>query len=338
MTAAGWYPDLASDEVIRYWDGERWTEERAWDGSGWVDRALGSTIQETAGPAPHTGGPARNLNETVVGGLIETSDPIAASSPPPAPPAASVDSTFVESAPAPPAASVDSTFVESAPAPPAASVDSTFVESAPAPPAASVDSTFVESAPAPPGASVVVPPPLPMPGGGPPSERSRGRLLFIVALGLAAALVSAAVTFLVIRAGDNSGASPAEPSTTRRTVAASATGSSASSTTLQSTTTTVLPASAPVEGRVARTCGAGGNGDCFLSVRSTPTGGSVEIRRLNEGDAVTVLCQVPGQPVSSSVLGETSSVWARTPDGAYVASIYVDAAGFDPLRVSVPCP
>ena len=182
MTAAGWYPDLASDEVIRYWDGERWTEERAWDGSGWVDRALGSTIQETAGPAPHTGGPARNLNETVVGGLIETSDPIAASSPPPAPPAASVDSTFVESAPAPPAASVDSTFVESAPAPP--------------------------------GASVVVPPPLPMPGGGPPLRAVPGSTALHRRAGPRRRVVSAAVTFLVIRAGDNSGASPAEPSTT----------------------------------------------------------------------------------------------------------------------------
>ncbi len=34
MTPAGWYPDAKSDEVVRYWDGTQWTEERAWERRG----------------------------------------------------------------------------------------------------------------------------------------------------------------------------------------------------------------------------------------------------------------------------------------------------------------
>src|SRR4051812_49845774 len=50
MTPAGWYPDARSDEVIRYWDGTQWTEERAWDGAQWVVRPLGTPV--LAAPPP----------------------------------------------------------------------------------------------------------------------------------------------------------------------------------------------------------------------------------------------------------------------------------------------
>jgi hypothetical protein len=59
---------------------------------------------------------------------------------------------------------------------------------------------------------------------------------------------------------------------------------------------------------------------------------------MNERDPILVVCQVPGQPVTASAVGRSSAVWWRLPDGTYVASIYVDAFGFDPYTASRPCP
>lgn len=93
-----------------------------------------------------------------------------------------------------------------------------------------------------------------------------------------------------------------------------------------------------VAAQVARTCGSSGNGDCFLTVRVAPTTNSAGVRRLDEGASLLVVCQVPGEAVRSSLLSSASTAWARTPDNYYVSSVYVDAPGFDPLRISVPCP
>ncbi len=96
-------------------------------------------------------------------------------------------------------------------------------------------------------------------------------------------------------------------------------------------------AAAPVVGEVNRTCGSGGSGDCFLSVRSAPDSDAREIVRLSEGDAVVITCTVTGASVKSSVLGRTTNVWARTPDGTFVSMAFVDAPGFDPFTNSHPC-
>lgn len=94
----------------------------------------------------------------------------------------------------------------------------------------------------------------------------------------------------------------------------------------------------PVRGRVARTCGADGRGDCFLTVRADRTPNSSALYTLNEGAAIDVLCQLPGSSVSSSVLGGSSDVWAAVASGGFVANVFVDAPGFDLFSVSVPCP
>jgi hypothetical protein len=91
--------------------------------------------------------------------------------------------------------------------------------------------------------------------------------------------------------------------------------------------------------RVVRTCGASGKGDCFLAVRTGPSPGSSEVRaaRLDEGDVTTVVCQVAGGSVSSSVLGRPTTVWARDVNGHYLSAAFLDVAGWDPFVLSYPC-
>ncbi len=88
---------------------------------------------------------------------------------------------------------------------------------------------------------------------------------------------------------------------------------------------------------VRRTCGADGTSDCFLSVRSAPGEDSVERGRLDEGSTVEVVCQVQSDPARSSVLDRSSTVWARTVDGEFVAAIYLDVPGWDLYSVTRPC-
>ncbi|HET6510107.1 MAG TPA: zinc-ribbon domain-containing protein [Baekduia sp.] len=89
------------------------------------------------------------------------------------------------------------------------------------------------------------------------------------------------------------------------------------------------PAEAPAEPRparavVARTCGKGGvGGDCHLSVRASPSPDADEVLRLDEGDTLRLSCQVRGEPVRSSALGATSTVWSRTTRGGYVSNVYI---------------
>jgi hypothetical protein len=162
-------------------------------------------------------------------------------------------------------------------------------------------------------------------------------MLALAALALVVAGASGGVTYLVRRSDSDLASGPTVVS---RPPASHPPRSTTTTSTTTSTTTTTTPAAgpAPVLGTVARTCGSTGHGDCFVSLRSAPNGSSPEVGRLNEGAPVLVVCQVTGEPVTSSVLGRTSTAWSRTLDGKYVSSIYVDAIGFDPLSIQVPCP
>ncbi len=109
-------------------------------------------------------------------------------------------------------------------------------------------------------------------------------------------------------------------------------------------TTTELPSTVPTTespmgalGQVVRTCGASGDGDCFVSLRSAPTSKAAELGRMNEGNAFVAECQVVGQSARSSVLGRSTSVWIRTPNGAFASAAFVDIPGFDPFTVTQPC-
>lgn len=97
------------------------------------------------------------------------------------------------------------------------------------------------------------------------------------------------------------------------------------------------PPPAPLEARVARTCGASGRGDCFLSVRAAPTKESAEVGRYDEGAMVAVVCQVQGATVHSSLLGVPTTVWVRDLAGAYMTAAFLDVAGWDPTTITVPC-
>ena len=121
-------------------------------------------------------------------------------------------------------------------------------------------------------------------------------------------------------------------------------GSATSNPPAPPTTTVTVPAPAPstsspsraeVTATVARTCGADGNDDCFLTLRAGPDSSTASLLRYDEGETVQVLCQVYGDRAHSSVMDGTSSVWAKTTDGGYVAAIYLD--GIDQFSITTPC-
>jgi hypothetical protein len=155
-------------------------------------------------------------------------------------------------------------------------------------------------------------------------------IVLAVAVGFALASVAVLVVVLVGSRSDS------DAGTSEVTVPRTANTAPVEPTT-PSTVAPVVPTTTAVPGHVARTCGRSGDGDCFLTVRVAPSTSSSGLQRLDEGDPIDVVCQVTGEPVRSSSLGQSSSAWSRTTAGTYVASVFVDAAGFDPLRVSVPC-
>lgn len=92
-----------------------------------------------------------------------------------------------------------------------------------------------------------------------------------------------------------------------------------------------------VRATVQGTCGRDGvGGDCVLSVRTRPAASSTEIRRLSEGDSLTLTCQVRGERVYSSALGASSTVWSKVAPRGYVANVYVSGPDLDPRRITLP--
>ena len=181
----------------------------------------------------------------------------------------------------------------------------------------------------------------------------------VAALGLAVA--AAALLVVLTRSRDESSSSvttgttavttaptSVQPATTTPVTAAvttvaptTATATTTSpATTSPAPTTAVPPLPAPpptIVATVTYTCGSSGLGDCFLSLRAAPTPDSQELGRLKEGDPVDIECQVPGAQVSGSAAG-SGDVWARTPDGRYLANIYLEAPSIDRFRITMPCP
>lgn len=110
---------------------------------------------------------------------------------------------------------------------------------------------------------------------------------------------------------------------------------SVNATTAPGTTATSSRSLSPISVRVVNTCGASGDGDCFLSERAGPRGSADELRQWDNGDQLKVLCQVHGTSAYSSVLGRSSDVWSQTTDGGWVASIYLD--GVSKTSITTPC-
>ena len=138
--------------------------------------------------------------------------------------------------------------------------------------------------------------------------------------------------------------SSASPSPSAGTSASATRSSQAPATTAAPSTsappppppTTVPPTTVKVFSvTVARTCGASGKGDCFLTERTQATGTSTAVKQWPEKSTLTVVCQVQGQSVSSTVLNRSSTVWSRTTTGGYVANIFLD--GIDAFGITVPC-
>jgi uncharacterized protein YraI len=88
---------------------------------------------------------------------------------------------------------------------------------------------------------------------------------------------------------------------------------------------------------VARSCGASGNDDCFVSIRTGPDSGNPEVRKATEGSLVAVVCQVSGESVRSSVLGYSTSVWLRDASGNYLSAAFVDVPGWSIRSITHPC-
>lgn len=108
--------------------------------------------------------------------------------------------------------------------------------------------------------------------------------------------------------------------------------------------TTAAPTTAPaptrppaVLARVNRTCGADDTGDCFVSLRPSPSASGPELGRLDEGSTVNLECQQLGQSSRSSELGYSTDVWARSTDGQWMSMAFLDAPGWSLTDVTVPC-
>lgn len=165
----------------------------------------------------------------------------------------------------------------------------------------------------------------------------------LLVLGIVAVALAAAALVVVLLGSGGGDADSASGSTEPPTTGPARSTSTVVSTTV-STLPTTLPTSAPpttmapaVTGVVSRSCGSSGRGDCFLSVRAEPNSVSAEIRRLPEGDPVTIRCTVMGESVKPSMLNRSTAVWARTDDDHYVSIAFVDAPGFDLFTDSHPC-
>lgn len=177
----------------------------------------------------------------------------------------------------------------------------------------------------PPGAPPSAPPPpAPPPPAPPPPGRGPGGapLAVVVVLAVLLLLVVAGGGLALVLRGDDETAT---------------TGSAPSGSDPAGSTGSTNPEPTALTATVARTCGADGTSDCFLSVRSAPGEDSVERGRLDEGATVQVVCQVESDPARSSVLDRSSTVWARTVDGEYVAAVFLDVPGWDPFTVTEPC-
>ena len=185
----------------------------------------------------------------------------------------------------------------------------------------------------------------------PGSSATSGRPVWILlAMGLVAVIIAAgalAAVVLTRDAGPDAAAGAIEPTTDSLPSPTASTSPSTSMMppTVPAPTTAVPPATAPptvapfaiTSARVVRTCGASGNGDCFLSVRVAPSSGSRKLAELDEGDGLQITCTVLGEAVTASVLDRSTNVWARTVDAGYVSMAFVDATGFDPFTDSHPC-
>lgn len=186
----------------------------------------------------------------------------------------------------------------------------------------------------------------------PPDGRS-GRTVWI-ALGVAAAVLligGGALLALVLVGSDP------DPSVTATDAAVTTSPTTAAPATLPPTTAlpataapataapaTAAPPTAPpttkraaVPARVTRTCGAGGNGDCFVTFRPSPSSDGADLGTLDEGMSVTLECQQPGESITASELGYPTDVWARSTDGRWLSMAFLDAPGWSLTDVTVPC-
>jgi zinc-ribbon domain len=176
----------------------------------------------------------------------------------------------------------------------------------------------------------------------PPQRAGRWWIGGAVALALAlagAAVLAATGTFESDDAGNNRVETESAPAPSTVPDTAPDTTAERAEPSPETDTEAAAGGEQPVRATVQRTCGPGGvGGDCVLSVRAEPTAASAEIDVLDEGDSLRLSCQVRGEPVYSSVLGDSSNVWSRTTQGGYVANVYVAGPGLSPGQITLaPC-
>lgn len=135
-------------------------------------------------------------------------------------------------------------------------------------------------------------------------------------------------------------------STTKPSSDSSTTTSSTTSTTTSSTTSTTTPTTepqttavptGPLTGTAVRTCGSDGGAKCMVAIREAPSVSAKAVSRLYENETAVFECTVMGDEVASTVLGRSTSVWARTENGLYVSMAFLDIPGWDTFTTTHPC-
>lgn len=188
-----------------------------------------------------------------------------------------------------------------------------------------------------------------MGGGEPPRRGSASLIVLLVLVLVVATAVGAGIVVLTHRgqqvAVDSSSpaqtAGPDAPSPSAPEPESSQTPQQPESTAPSSTQTSpAAPTSTtPTQNQtvvtVMNTCGRDGTGDCFLTERGSPSTSGTSLKRWQEGEQLTVVCQVRGSTVRASATGVSSNVWSRTSTGGYVTNVYLD--GISQTAITQPC-
>ncbi len=174
-----------------------------------------------------------------------------------------------------------------------------------------------------------------------PAERS-GRGVWIALSVSAAVLVlggGALLGYVLTKSDPETNAADSAAVTTSPTTAAAATLPPATAPPATAAPPTAPPTTqrAAFPARVNRTCGARGNGDCFVTFRPSPSSNGADLGTLDEGMPVTLECQQQGESITASELGYPTDVWARSDDGRWLSMAFLDAPGWSLTDVTVPC-
>ena len=162
------------------------------------------------------------------------------------------------------------------------------------------------------------------------------RRRFLALAAAAGALVAVAIGASLLLLGGEDGTPSAQETAVSQAPSDSSTATPPTPGDTPTSTNSKPADSAPVSATVRRTRGVEGTDDGFVSVRRRPAPDSPEVKKVYEGSAIRLECQLRGPPVKASTVGRSTTVWARTADGDYVTNAYLKAPRLRYGQITLP--